>query len=439
MTYSRKRRGRAVATVAFAAAVLLAGYCWIQRDEILSWYYFRFLGFASDPADWPMWGGSLSRNLVNPGVKDIPYEWDIETGRNVKWVEPIGTASYSSPVVAGGRIFLGTNNGRPRNPRITGDKGIVMCFREKDGHFLWQATHDKLVAGRVNDWPQQGVASTPVVENGRVYYVSNRCEVVCADLHGFYDDQNDGPYRTEKHRDRIDADFIWIYDMIAELGVFPHNLAASSPLVMGPLVFVVTGNGLERDHITLPNPEAPSFIAVDKTTGRLAWKRSDPGAKILHGQWSSPAFGFVGGQPQVVFPGGDGWIYSFEPRTGKLIWKFDCNPKDAVWELGRGTRNNLVAPPVFVDGRVYIAVGREPEHGEGQGHFYSIDASGSGDVTASRQIWHYGDKEFRRSISTAAIHGDLIFIADLSGVLHCVNRATGRPSKPVTLPVKQSR
>ena len=330
-------------------------------------------------------------------------------------------------MVADGRILLGTNNGRPRNPRITGDKGIVMCFREKDGHFLWQATHDKLVAGRVNDWPQQGVASTPVVENGRVYYVSNRCEVVCVDLHGFYDDQNDGPYRSEKHRDRIDADFIWIYDMIAELGVFPHNLAASSPLVMGPLVFVVTGNGLERDHITLPNPEAPSFIAVDKTTGRLAWKRSDPGAKILHGQWSSPAFGFVGGQPQVVFPGGDGWIYSFEPRTGKLIWKFDCNPKDAVWDFGRGTRSILVAPPVFVDGRVYIAVGQDPEHGEGLGHFYSIDASGTGDVTETKKIWHYGDKEFRRTMSTPAVDEDLIFISDLSGFLHCVNRATGRP------------
>ena len=72
MTHSRTKRGRSVATVALAAAVLLVGLCWIQRNEILSWYYFRFLGFASDPADWPMWGGSLSRNLVNPRVKELP-------------------------------------------------------------------------------------------------------------------------------------------------------------------------------------------------------------------------------------------------------------------------------------------------------------------------------------------------------------------------------
>ena len=51
--------------------------------------------------------------------------------------------------------------------------------------------------------------------------------------------------------------------------------------------------------------------------------------------WSNPAYGVVKGKAQVIFPGGDGWLYSFEPKTGKLIWKMDLNPKDSVWELGR--------------------------------------------------------------------------------------------------------
>ena len=63
----------------------------------------------------------------------------------------------------------------------------------------------------------------------------------------------------------------------------------------------------------------------------------------------------------MIFPGGDGWLYALAPDTGELIWKFDCNPKDSVWELGgRGTRNNLVSTPVFHDGVVYIGVGQDP-------------------------------------------------------------------------------
>ena len=90
----------------------------------------------------------------------------------------------AGPVIAGGKIFVGTNNERPRDPSIKGDKGILMCFRESDGKFLWQAVHDKLPNADDNDLAKQGVGSTPAVDGNRVYYVSNRCELVCADVDG---------------------------------------------------------------------------------------------------------------------------------------------------------------------------------------------------------------------------------------------------------------
>ena len=85
-----------------------------------------------------------------------------------------------------------------RDPKITGDKGVLMAFRESDGQFMWQMVHDKLVAGRVNDWPYQGVASSPLVEGDRLYYVSNRAELMCLDTQGFRDKENDGPVTDEK-------------------------------------------------------------------------------------------------------------------------------------------------------------------------------------------------------------------------------------------------
>jgi outer membrane protein assembly factor BamB len=366
--------------------------------------------------------------MVNDVETGIPSDWDVKTKKNIKWIQPLGSQSYGNPVIVDGRIFVGTNNDGERNEKIHGDKGVMMCFRESDGTFLWQAVHDKLEAGRVNDWPLQGICSSPCVQDGKAYYVSNRAEIICADIEGFTDGENDGPFKDEKYNGPIDGDFIWVYDMIEEVGVFPHNLATCSPVIVNDLLFVITSNGVEKDHITVPSPRSPSFIALDKNTGNVVWENADPGTNILHGQWSAPGYVEVNGQGQILFPGGDGWLRSLDPETGDLLWKFDLNPKDSVWDLGsKGTRNSIIATPVGVDGVVYLAVGQDPEHGMGLGHLYAIDASKKGDITDSGRLWHFGNKDFGRTISTVAVKDGLVYASDLTGFLHCLDQKTGRP------------
>ena len=372
-----------------------------------------------------MWGFTPSRNLVSD-EKNLPVKWDAATGLNIKWKATLGSQTYAGPLLIGGKVFVGTNNQGKRNPKLTGDRGVIMAFRESDGEFLWQSTHTKLPAGRVNDWPQQGICSTPYIEDDRLYYVSNRAEVVCVDTEGFMDGENDGPFTEETDTSEIDGDIIWKYDMIEELEVFPHNLATCSPIAAGDLLFVETSNGVDEGHVHIPSPFAPSFIALNKNTGELVWEDASPAENILHGQWSNPAYGVINGKPQVIFPGGDGWVYSLEPETGELIWKFDCNPKDSVWELGgRGTRNNIISTPVIWKDRVYISVGQDPEHGEGVGHLWAIDATGEGDITETGAVWHRGDEDFHRTMSTVAIEDDLLYIADLSGFVYCLDANTG--------------
>ena len=372
-----------------------------------------------------MWGFTPSRNLVSD-EKNLPVKWDAKTGLNIKWTATLGSQTYAGPLLIGGKVFVGTNNQGRRNPKLTGDRGVIMAFRESDGEFLWQSTHTKLPAGRVNDWPQQGICSTPYIEGDRLYYISNRAEVVCVDTEGFMDGENDGPFTEETDTSEIDGDIIWKYDMIEELEVFPHNLATCSPIGAGDLLFVETSNGVDEGHVHIPSPFAPSFIALNKNTGELVWEDASPAENILHGQWSNPAYGVIHGRPQVIFPGGDGWVYSLEPETGKLIWKFDCNPKDSVWELGgRGTRNNIISTPVIWEDKVYISVGQDPEHGEGVGHLWVIDATGEGDITETGAVWHRGDEDFHRTMSTVAIEDDLLYIADLSGFVYCLDANTG--------------
>src|SRR5205823_6172011 len=131
-----------------------------------------------------------------------------------------------------------------------------------------------------------------------------------------------------------------------------------------------------------PAPEAPSFVAVNKKTGKVAWQDNSPGDRIMEGQWASPAYATINGKPQVLFPGGDGWLYSFEPETGKLIWKFDGNPKDAIFKAqGRGTRNYVLAPVIY-DNKVYVGLGQQPDNGPGVGHLWCVDPTRTGDISA---------------------------------------------------------
>ncbi|GIW94404.1 MAG: hypothetical protein KatS3mg110_2445 [Pirellulaceae bacterium] len=408
--------------------------------------------------DWPMWGGTIHRNMVNATtgitIDFVPSE-DPAKAKNILWVAKLGSQTYGNPVVAHGKILVGTNNGAEYRPKHKGDRGCVLCFEEKTGKFLWQLTREKLPQGRVNDWPLQGICSTCCVDENRVYVVTNRCELMCLDLDGFYDNENDGPYTEEVDNELEDADIIWSLDMMEQLGVFPHNLATSSPVVYGDLVYIVTSNGVDEAHLEIPSPRAPSFIAVNKMTGEVVWEDNSPFDKILHGQWSSPTIAEVNGRVMVFMPGGDGWLYAMDAKTGEHIWKFDMNPKDSKWELGgRGTRNNIIATPVFVDNSIVLAVGQDPEHGEGVGHLYRIDCTKTGDISPeldedgdgkgepnpnSGMIWHYGGNDedgsvtgekgsyiFRRTISTVAVHDGLVYAADLSGRLHCVDFKTGK-------------
>jgi outer membrane protein assembly factor BamB len=367
-----------------------------------------------------MWGGTPDRNMVS-SMKGLPTDWDIKTKKNIKWVADLGSQSYGNAVVAGGMVFVGTNNESLRDPKQPGDRGVLMAFRESNGEFLWQHTHVKLESGRANDWPYQGVASSPLVEGNRLYYVSNRAVLYCVDIEGFRDKENDGPVTDEKLVGMNDADVIWAFDMMEEVGSYPHNLANSSPVLSGDLVFVSTSNGQDESHVHIPSPRAPSIVAVDKMTGKLAWEDNSVEDRILHGQWSPPSIGNIGGVLQAVSAQGDGWVRGYEAQTGKKLWEFDTNPKAAVWPK---TRNELIATPVIVGDRVYIANGQDPEHGEGVGHFYAIDATKRGDITQSGRLWHF--EKIRRSISTAAVADGLVYISDFSGFLYCLDAETGK-------------
>lgn len=435
------------------------------------------------PHDWPQWGGWSQKNNV-PEATGILTEFDVEAGDGVLWKTPLGSQTYGNTVVANGNVYVGTNNHHgyvDRFPKSV-DLGVLLCLDEQTGAFKWQHSSQKLSTGRVHDWPDQGICCSPFVDGKRLWYVTSRGEVVCLDTDGFHDGENDGPYTAEASDNKNEADIIWRFDMMGDLGVSQHNMCSCSIVGIGDMIFVNTSNGVDESHVNIPAPNAPSFIAMNRDTGEVLWTNKDPGLNILHGQWSSPSYAVVDGQAQIIFGGGDGWIYSFDPAgdgqgNSKLLWKFDGNPKDSKYSVsGRSERNHIIGTAVIYEGLVYIGVGEDPEHGEGNGHLWCIDPKKRGDISPtiavdkdgkeiaftndgtrrlqkihpdagestkenpnSGVVWHFtgedtngdGDVEFEeemhRTCGTVAIKDGLLYVADFSGIFHCIDAKTGKP------------
>jgi outer membrane protein assembly factor BamB len=533
--------------------------------------------------DYEQWGSTTWKNNVRKGT-DIVTDFSVgkvdrKTGKrvpgttkNIKWAASLGSQTYGNPIITKGKILIGTNNGAGYLKRYPADYdlGVMLCLDETDGKFLWQYSSEKLPTGKAHDWELLGICSTPIVEGDRAWFVDNRCRIICVDVQGFYDNEDDGPvtaewaklgeilrsevaaedkvqpaveelkkgklpavvrevlakvdiklgdgvavtpdstskvpstvwnftsengekrsfqariegprlnvYRQITPVDKEEADVVWVLDMMKDLAASPHNASSCSGVIAGDILFMCTSNGVDAQHNNIPSPRAPSFLALDKATGKVLWSDNSPGEYILHGQWSSPAYGVLGGVPQVIFAGGDGYVYSFRgEKTAdakpELLWKFDCNPKESFYEIrGLGTRNHIIGTPVIYDGKVHIAVGEDPEHGDGVGHLWCIDPTKRGDVSPelavmredpkkpaprsrlqavdksrgevtvpnpnSAAIWHYDKQDvngdgmiddmqetMHRSIGSVVISDDILYIVDFSGIFHCLDAQTGK-------------
>lgn len=410
-------------------------------------------GWAAHAADQPQWGQRFTRNMVSD-EKGLPASFDPASGKNIKWSVELGSETYGSPIVANGRVFIGTNNRTPRDPKHQGDRGVLMCLDEKDGRLLWQLVVPKLGYLKVPeaevrsspdvylDWPGAGLCSPPTVEGDRVYVVTNRNEIVCLDIHGMANG-NDGPFTDEgammtpdnaarMEPGPLDADVIWRFDLVEEGGIYPHDSGFGSILLVDDLLYVNSGNGVDNTHRRIRRPDAPSLVVLDKKTGRfVARDRENMGPRTVHCTWSSPAIGDAGGRTMVIFGGGDGVVYAFEPvedtgefQTLRRIWRFDCDPDAPTDDVHNymGNRkvsaSNIKSMPVLVDGRVYVTVGGDIWWGKRKAWLKCIDA------VSGREVWSYELSD--RCCSTPSIAEGLVYVADAGRMVHCVDARTGR-------------
>ena len=318
----------------------------------------------------------------------------------------MGNETFGRPVVVGDAVYVGTDNARHMNPAIQEEAGVLMAFHAKDGKFLWQDVAPRVERG-LREFLLPSTTSAPYVEGNRLYDVTAECQLRCLDTQGW--SVVSGVWTSSRGR----------------LGVFPHEATNSEVLPVGDLLMVSTSNGQNEGHTRVPSPRAPSLIAVDKHSGEVVWRAIGAGAQVLHGQWSSPVAANVNGRIQVLFGGGDGWLRSYDAASGHEVWRFDGNPKDArlLPRPGVFSRGSIIASPVFDDGRVFVAMGQSPGHGNGPSLIHAISPNGQGDVTESRLLWT--SREVGRVVGTPIAKDGLLYVGDLGGTIHCLDAATG--------------
>ena len=398
-----------------------------MRDEA-EWALSRIAGVESgEPVISPLRQRLPSRHQPQTTVAQTgnpPVDWDTTTGRNIVWSVELGSDTFGRPVVAGDAVYVGTDNARQLNP----------AFQEEAAACSWP--FGRRMAGSFGrTWPREwsaacgsscclrrqvrrmskGTACTTSPPSANSVASTRRVSAMARTVG-----------RTGKRsQDNAAADIVWELDMCGRLGVFPHEATNSEVLPVGDLLMVSTSNGQNEGHTRVPSPRAPSLIAVNKHSGEVVWRAIGPGEQVLHGQWSSPVAANVNGRIQVLFGGGDGWLRAYDAASGHEVWRFDGNPKDARWLPRPGvlSRSSIIASPVFADGRVFIAMGQSPGHGNGPSLIHAISPNGQGDVTESRLLWT--SREVGRVVGTPIAKDGLLYVGDLGGTVHCLDAATG--------------
>ena len=445
--------------------------------------------------DWPQWGGAdPGRNMVSAET-NLPDTFDVGktdgrgglipgSAKNVRWRVSLGSRVYGNPTVAGGKVYVGTTGSGGVSPeRFKGRTtftGRVLCLDEATGKFVWEllvptSSKERQKTNYLSQEVSSGICSSPAVDGDRVYVLTGNGFLLCLTTAGLAAG-NQGPFADEGRwlagdggepiaTVPTDADIVWVCDLVEELHIHIHDISSCSVLVHGPNIYLETSNGVGTNHKAHPAPDAPSFIVVDKKTGKIVAADNEKlGSRTFHCLWSPPSLGEVSGRELVFFGGGDGVCYAFDatafsvgpstrpadrPLSGTLkkVWSYDCIPAgdktrdgklipyaDGDKRKGKNSPNKgdgeyagpseIIATPVFYNGRVYVAIGQDPAHGRGRGVLHCIDATKTGDITESGRVWSFDKIE--RTLSGVAIADGRLYAADLAGHVFCLDAATGR-------------
>jgi len=335
---------------------------------------------ARGESGWPdfrgPWGNGYASAPGDTHLIGLPLHWS-ET-ENVKWKTPIPHTGWSTPVVLGQQIWLTTAT-------MEGHDFYAICVDLNTGKILFNermfhSDAPEPLGNKVNSY----ASPSPAIEPGRVYVHFGSYGTACIDT---------GSFKTIWKRDDLPC---------------RHYRGPGSSLVLFKNLLMLTMDGIDVQYVA----------ALDTKTGKTVWKTDrtanwndlGPDGKPRAGgdyrkAYFTPLIAEANGRSQM-FSVGSKAAYSYDPATGKEIWKLN---HEAFSGASR---------PVFADGVVYFATGH------GKGEVLAVRTDGQGDVTETHVLWRVA-RSVPRMVSSVLVDGLLFMVSD-SGTATCLEAATGK-------------
>lgn len=343
----------------------------------------------ADPLDWPYWRGPEGNGMSREtGLPDTINPAGGE-GSNLLWKSE-EAAGRSTPVIMNGKLYTIVRD----NPGTKTEREKVICVDAESGKILWE--------NKFNVWssdvPNTRVGWSSVVADpasGNVFVLG-----VC----GYFQCINGEDGKT-----------VWSLPLHERFGLLStYGGRTNFPIVVDDLVIlgsVVIGWG----DMAVP---AHRFIAFDKNTGEVVWfisTRLRPEDTI----YSAPVVAMIGGQKLLLAGSGDGWVYAFQPRTGKQVWEYHLS------------RRGLNLSPLVDGDKVYMGHSEEnPANGDNAGGIKTkvgavvcLKGDQKGNITQTGEVW----KQIEIAVGKASLLKveDRLYCFDDAGKLFVLNAETG--------------
>lgn len=314
-------------------------------------------------ADWPEFRGPTV-NGVYPGP--LPTNWGPTI--NIAWKAEVPGQGWSSPVIAGGKVYLTTavKDGDALSLK-------VLALDAANGTELWDTEVFRLAGGKLprTHAKNSHASGTPVVSGGKVYAHFGHFGTACLNP---------------------DGEVVWKFD---DLPYEPVHGNGGSPVVAGGKVF-----------FSIDGADKQLMVARDAATGAIKWKvdrNTDADRKFSFG---TPLLIEVNGKSQLVSQA-SGAVLAYDPETGHEIWR-----------VRYGSGYSVVPRPVFGHGLLFVCTGFD------RPKLLAIRPDGTGDVTATHIAWTC-DRAMPNTPSPA-LAGDELYTVSDGGVATCLDAKTGK-------------
>ncbi len=338
-----------------------------------------FMTVVSRAADWPNWRGPEQTGMTRE--KALVTSWS-PAGENVIWRIPM--EGRTTPIILGGRLYAITPAGDV-NDKVSIQERVV-CLDANDGKLLWEKRFNVFDS----DIVQQRLGWTAMVgdpETGNVYAHLTGGEFVCFGR---------------------DGKILWKHSLTEEFGrISGYGGRIHFPIIDENRVVISLFSAGWGDQAK----PLHRYVAFDKKSGEIVWW-SAPGEQPYDTTYAVPVVAVIDGKRMLIAPNGDGNVYGMLARTGEKVWTFKM------------AKRGLNASPVIDGNFVYVTNGEENIDTTEMGRVTCVDASKTGDITSSGEVWRVNG--IMAGFASPAIANGRLYVVDNSANLYAFDAKTGK-------------